>query len=529
MTRQHVYECPDGTPFPVEFHVDGDAEHAWVLEVEHGHVPQTPMSWGLQRLATPGLARAYEEAGMTLPRMWHGHPDAQGFWYFSPTLAGEGMVPLMEGCTALVERYGSALGVWEEFALPRIEPTCERLAAAGPAVPLADLTEWNGYVQQLTMLPAFILGNDHRLLEEVIGDAADNPARTASELTQGFPSPTLSADEELWQLADLARSYEELVAILRADDEAGLARLEADGQAAEWFDARDRFLERFGARSATWTIDTPTWSEPGSGFPGLVGALVGTERPADAVARGAERREALIAELEGRLSADADRLARFRRRLERMQPYVHIREDRAHWQLVGYGLLRHAVLRHGQALVEGGRLDTADDVRFLSPEQATDDTADLRTLAADGRRDHERWMTTTPPTNIGAPPPPDESTTEAPGGPEPAPIDAAVTGVPASRGRAEGVARVIVNLVDADRLQPGEILVCRMTSPPWTPLFGIAAGLVTDGGDLGAHAAIAAREYGLPAVVGTGSGTAVIPDGATVVVDGDAGTVEIVG
>ena len=90
-----------------------------------------------------------------------------------------------------------------------------------------------------------------------------------------------------------------------------------------------------------------------------------------------------------------------------------------------------------------------------------------------------------------------------------------------------GVARVIKDLSDSVRLQKGEILVCATTAPPWTPLFAVAAGVVTDSGGILSHSAICAREYAIPCVVATQIGTAVIKDGATITVDGGKGTVEI--
>jgi pyruvate,water dikinase len=104
-----------------------------------------------------------------------------------------------------------------------------------------------------------------------------------------------------------------------------------------------------------------------------------------------------------------------------------------------------------------------------------------------------------------------------------------VRGIPAARGIAKGRARVVLDLVAGDRLDPGDVLVCTMTAPPWTSLFAVACAVVTDTGQLGSHPAIAAREYGIPCVVGTEVGTKAIPDGAEVIVDGAAGTVQILG
>ena len=94
-----------------------------------------------------------------------------------------------------------------------------------------------------------------------------------------------------------------------------------------------------------------------------------------------------------------------------------------------------------------------------------------------------------------------------------------------SPGKAQGHARVIRSLAEAGKLQPGDVLVAETTAPPWTPLFATAAAIVTDTGGILSHCAIVAREYGIPAVVGTGMATATFIDGQLIEVDGDAGLV----
>jgi phosphoenolpyruvate synthase/pyruvate phosphate dikinase len=100
-------------------------------------------------------------------------------------------------------------------------------------------------------------------------------------------------------------------------------------------------------------------------------------------------------------------------------------------------------------------------------------------------------------------------------------------GTPASAGRAVGIARVIMGAPDFGRLAAGDVLVCPTTTPAWTPLFASAAALVTDTGGILSHAAIVAREYGLPAVVGCEMATSAIRDGARVEVDGETGRVTV--
>jgi phosphoenolpyruvate synthase/pyruvate phosphate dikinase len=91
----------------------------------------------------------------------------------------------------------------------------------------------------------------------------------------------------------------------------------------------------------------------------------------------------------------------------------------------------------------------------------------------------------------------------------------------------QGVARVVRSLAEASKLLPGDIMVCEMTMPPWTPLFSTVSAVVADTGGILSHCAIVAREYRLPAVVGTQVGTKMIKDGWTITVDGTRGVVRI--
>ncbi|HEY6522580.1 MAG TPA: PEP-utilizing enzyme [Solirubrobacteraceae bacterium] len=100
-------------------------------------------------------------------------------------------------------------------------------------------------------------------------------------------------------------------------------------------------------------------------------------------------------------------------------------------------------------------------------------------------------------------------------------------GMAASPGVVEGVARVIGGAEELSKVQQGEILITRITAPSWGPVFGRIAAAVTDIGGMMSHAAIVCREYGLPAVTGTGSATTSIQTGQRVRVDGNSGTVTV--
>ncbi|MGH8916754.1 MAG: PEP-utilizing enzyme, partial [Actinomycetes bacterium] len=105
--------------------------------------------------------------------------------------------------------------------------------------------------------------------------------------------------------------------------------------------------------------------------------------------------------------------------------------------------------------------------------------------------------------------------------------DNELRGLAASPGVALGRARVVQSMEQLGDLVDGEVLVCQLTAPSWSIVFARIAGAVSDGGGIMSHAAIVSREYELPAVVATGTGTRVIHTGDLIRVDGDAGTVSI--
>jgi pyruvate,water dikinase len=100
-------------------------------------------------------------------------------------------------------------------------------------------------------------------------------------------------------------------------------------------------------------------------------------------------------------------------------------------------------------------------------------------------------------------------------------------GVAGSAGKVTGIARVLFGPEDFGKMKQGDVLVAVTTTPAWTPLFTMAAAVVTDLGGPLSHSSIVAREYGIPAVLATGLATRRIADGQTITVDGSAGTVTL--
>jgi phosphoenolpyruvate synthase/pyruvate phosphate dikinase len=104
---------------------------------------------------------------------------------------------------------------------------------------------------------------------------------------------------------------------------------------------------------------------------------------------------------------------------------------------------------------------------------------------------------------------------------------AILTGIAASPGMAEGIARVVCDPSQFDNFDPDDVLVCQLTDPAWAPLLQLAAAVVIDVGGVLSHGAIVARELGIPAVIGTVDGSRRIRDGCKVRVDGSTGQVTV--
>ena len=106
---------------------------------------------------------------------------------------------------------------------------------------------------------------------------------------------------------------------------------------------------------------------------------------------------------------------------------------------------------------------------------------------------------------------------------------AELTGIPGSPGTVTAKTRVILDLADADTLEPGEILVCTTTDPSWVPLFMIASAVICEIGAQASHAVIVSRELGVPCVVSLRDASTLLPSGTTVELDGSTGAVRVVG
>jgi pyruvate,water dikinase len=193
--------------------------------------------------------------------------------------------------------------------------------------------------------------------------------------------------------------------------------------------------------------------------------------------------------------------------------------------------IRRLAFRVGRRLVRDGSIDTPGDIMYLSRGELPEILAgalDARLLVAERRREHVRRQAIQPPRVVGKPKDESGETDRFDGGRFEPEADGTLRGTGASAGVVRGPARIVRGPEDFDRVKRGDIIVASASNPGWVPLFSIAGGLVTDTGGVLSHAAVVAREFGLPAVVGTGDATIRIADGRIVEIDGAAGLVRFV-
>ena len=201
--------------------------------------------------------------------------------------------------------------------------------------------------------------------------------------------------------------------------------------------------------------------------------------------------------------------------------------------------VRLVLMEVGRKLVDAGRLDQTDDVMFLRYNElrgliGSATAIDARAIVAGRRLEREAaerlhprdWVGTVTPSQLAFPylvnwGYPDRFYQEQ------SADERIITGLGASAGVLEGIARVVRTVDEFDEVRDGDILVCQMTNPAWVVLFTKIAGLVTDTGGTTSHPAVLAREFGIPAVIGTSVATQRIVTGDRLKIDGTAGRVEI--
>jgi pyruvate,water dikinase len=311
-----------------------------------------------------------------------------------------------------------------------------------------------------------------------------------------------------------------------------MADLERTPEGRTFLDELERFLSEYGHREIRMDILYPTWGEDPAPVLSFVRGYLDTgeaHSPHRQQARLFKERQELMDVVRSRLVQDLRGRfliwPAFRWALKHTQ--IHTRErDTMHFELTRlFPPFRRLLLELGRRWKERGLIAEREDVFFLGLDELADvarSPRPMRDLVAERRAEFEANKGRLWPDIIRG----DQELLAE--GREPVQVSAGqLAGLGASPGVATGVARVIRAPEEFAKLKNGDILVAPLTNPVWTPLFAIAAGVVTEVGGMLSHGAIVAREYGIPAVMGIPGATKLVHEGKMVRVDGNKGVVSL--
>ncbi|HEY0937264.1 MAG TPA: PEP-utilizing enzyme, partial [Trebonia sp.] len=398
---------------------------------------------------------------------------------------------------------------------------------------LADIQELKRFMFDPQSLAVILAGMQAAWrLNELVQEWLDEK-NAADALSQSVPgNVTAEMGLALLDVADVIRPHPDVAAFLRrAQGETFLDELPALDGGREARAAIQAYLGRYGMRGVgEIDITRPRWGErPAMLLPMILANVKNAEPGAGErrFARGRQQAGQQEQELLARLRALPDgepKAEEARRLIDRIRTFAGYREYPKYHMVSCYFVYKQALLNDAGRLVEAGVLGQREDIFYLRFEEFRDV---VRTRQVDDelirrRKDAYRAQAAlTPPRVLTSDGEAVTGTYRRAGVPP-----GALTGLPVSAGTAEGRARVIRDIAEAD-LEAGDILVTAYTDPSWTPAFVAVRALVTEAGGLMTHGAVIAREYGLPAVVGVEQATRLIRDGQRIRVHGTDGYVEL--
>jgi phosphohistidine swiveling domain-containing protein len=398
------------------------------------------------------------------------------------------------------------------------------------------------YIHHLFNMPALLPIGDFLVHAR---EWTGRPGAELLSLLQGVNPDPLGADDELERLLVAVREDSAAAAVLDAAGEPGEVLAALRSLPGETGEAATAYTDRVGHRPVNGEdVGEPCVIELPELIVGAIRSALETAESASA-ADGVVRRTAEVRDAVPAVHRDA-----FDELLEEARLTYRLRDERGTYaDLWAIGIMRRAIVAAGQRLAMQGLID--------EPSHLVEaDYAELRMLVGSGegvsgeelaeraRYRLEARYTDAPPVIGGEPgeplppewlPPAAARLERALGAavqeifvaPQPRTEARKVRGLGVSPGTYEGTARVIRGTSEFGRIEPGDVLVTNSTTTAFNIVLPLLGAIVTDRGGLLSHAAIVAREYGIPGVVGSTDATRVLPDGARVCVDGSAGEVEV--
>ena len=403
------------------------------------------------------------------------------------------------------------------------------IARARSMVPLLQQTFENAMrVSSLASLGAGAVG--------AIAEAVGKP-EYAIRLLAGIEVDSAEPSHEMWKLGRLAGESDAVSAAFDAGVDGLLNHLATDGspEAIAFLGAFEAFLYEYGARAQNeYDIISTSWEVR----PRIALAAIDLMRRSDASKAPGERhaisvieRDRLVAEVRAMVADDEEAAGTFEAGLQSAAVFLAGRERAKTNVITVINEARVALREYGQRLVERGviteiaQLFMVTDTELARLRHEPDVWKDTIT---DRWTQYRRLFELEPVFVVNGSAPTDADMTERNAGDVvQASSGDVLTGASGSGGVATGRARVILDAADPLALEPGDVLIAPQTDPSWVPLFVPAAAVVVNVGALGSHAMIVSRELGIPCVASVQNATRLIPDGAQVTVDGNAGTVTV--
>ena len=526
--------------FPVEWDDPADATLTWEREDVHMDECRPALSCDYVLHAPAfGLDRANLVFG---PPARIRYRSAHGYMYATrvPQASADAM-PALEA-SALRRRRAAARTLaadWTDRYLPAVLAHLAWMRSARIDDRASALAAFDAFWPRLNDIWLI-----HMLIVSPVYSALEELASTYAALT-GRPATDVPT---FWQgradtLQDLQQRLHDLAAVIRDEPAvagaiAGLRRLDdlspiEGGQRVRA--AIESFLAVHGDVGQTgFTITDPSWADEPRLLLVELARLVrsSAENPATRRARLLAESEALERRTRAELGDRPDDLARLDELVATAKGCGSLSEEHNYWiDRRCQADTRRFMLRVGAVLVAADSIASPDDIVFLGIADVRDALvtgADRRELLDERRRAFARDRRLRPPRYIGGPPrapAPSSAIRDLGYRVTQTERDTTLLGVAASPGRGRGPARLVHGQSDFARFQHGDVLVCRASTVSWVPLFNMASAIVAEVGGALSHAALVAREFGIPAVTGTDNALETILDGEIIEVDGTAGIV----
>jgi pyruvate,water dikinase len=438
------------------------------------------------------------------------------------------------------------IGEWYERAMPDLVATTDEWRQVDPATTtdeellrgICELAVAGGMYWASNSSHTFGVGKvTDNQLQVFLRETLPEHRFTSGHLLSGFRSKTTEANEHLHRIARQIRAEDALNQLVVTTPAKHLmAVLESHPEGAPAVEAIEGYLESYGHLAYSLDFAEPLPLEDPSALLATLKTFVASEEDGRKKQEMAtkRRRESALEEIEGLL--DGLQYWQFRYRHWFTRRFYFIREEVMFYLYIAWPVLRPLALELGRRLTDVGTISAPDDVFYLvtaelnqaiEARKADEAMPEFVRLTAERRELREARKRLHPPGTIpsDANKHPGVKFKETQVSNDPS--SPTLVGVAVSPGTVTSPVSLINSPDEFDRMEPGSILVCPMTNPAWTPLFAYATGLVTDMGGILGHGSIVAREYGIPAVVGTGTITQRVEHGQEIRVDGDAGTVTI--